>query len=42
MPTLDWIGKQKVINYHQELSFCVLDRQYSFDENVPAQRGQRK
>ncbi len=33
MPTLEWIGKEKVINHHQEVSFRVLDRQYSFDES---------
>ncbi len=33
MPTLEWIGKSKVINHHQEVPFRVLDRKYSFDEN---------
>ena len=33
MPTLDWIGKDKVINHHQEVPFRVLERQYSYDEN---------
>ncbi len=33
MPTLDWIGKNKVINHHQEVPYRVLDRKYSFDEN---------
>ena len=33
MPTLEWIGKEKVINHHQEVPFRVLDRQYSFDDN---------
>lgn len=33
MPTLEWIGKEKVINHHQEVPFRVLDRQYSFDED---------
>ena len=32
MPTLEWIGKDKVINHHLEVPFRVLDRQYSFDE----------
>lgn len=32
MPTLEWIGKSKVVNHHQEVPFCVLERQYSFDE----------
>ena len=33
MPTLEWIGTEKVINHHQEVPVRVLDRQYSFDEN---------
>ena len=32
MPTLEWIGKSKVINHHQEVPFRVLERRYSFDE----------
>ena len=32
MPTLNWIGKDKVINHHLEVPFHVLERQYSFDE----------
>ncbi len=31
MPTLEWIGKDKVINHHQEVPYRVLERQYSFD-----------
>ena len=31
MPTLEWIGKQKVINHHQQVPYRVLERQYSFD-----------
>jgi len=29
MPTLDWIGKDKVINHHLDVPFRVLDKQYS-------------
>ena len=32
MLTLEWIGKNKVMNHHQEVPFRVLERQYSFDE----------
>jgi len=32
MPTLEWIGKDKVVNHHQQVPFRVLNRQYSFDE----------
>ena len=33
MPTLDWIGKNKVITHHQAVPYRVLERKYSFDEN---------
>ena len=33
MPTLDWIGKNKVINHHLEVPYRVLERRYSYDEN---------
>ena len=33
MPTLEWIGKSKVINHHQDVPLRVLERKYSFDEN---------
>lgn len=32
MPTLDWIGKSKVVNHHLDVPYCVLDRKYSYDE----------
>lgn len=32
MPTLEWIGKDKVVNHHREVPYRVLDRQYSYDE----------
>lgn len=35
MPTLEWIGKNKVINHHQQVPFRVLDRKYSFDAEGP-------
>lgn len=33
MPTLDWIGKDKVVNHHLEVPYRVLERQYSYDES---------
>ncbi len=33
MPTLEWIGKNRVINHHQQVPFRILERQYSYDEN---------
>lgn len=29
MPTLEWIGKDKVVNHHQDVPYRVLERQYS-------------
>ncbi|MCD7723962.1 MAG: site-specific DNA-methyltransferase [Clostridiales bacterium] len=31
MPTLDWIGKDKVVNHHLDVPYRVLERQYSYD-----------
>ncbi len=31
MPTLEWIGKEKVINHHLDVPYHVLERQYSYD-----------
>lgn len=33
MPTLDWIGKDKVINHHFDVPYRVLNRVYSYDLN---------
>lgn len=33
MPTLEWIGKDKVINHHQDVPYRVLERKYSYDQN---------
>lgn len=30
MPTLTWIGKDKVVNHHQELPYRVLEHKYGF------------
>lgn len=39
MPTLHWIGKDKVINHHLDVPFRVLNHQYTYDngkqENSP-------
>ena len=32
MPTLDWIGKSKVINHHLDVPYRVLERKYSYDD----------
>ena len=33
MPTLDWIGKDKVINHHMDVPYRVLDPQYEYGES---------
>lgn len=30
MPTLQWVGKSKVVNHHHDVPFRLLDRNYSF------------
>jgi adenine-specific DNA-methyltransferase len=34
MPTLHWIGKEKVINHHLDVPYRVLDHQYGFDNGT--------
>lgn len=33
MPTLHWIGKEKVVSHHQDVSYKVLEHKYGFNEN---------
>lgn len=33
MPTLDWIGKSKVVNHHLDVPYHVLERKFSYDES---------
>lgn len=35
MPTLNWIGKDKVINHHHDVPFRVLEHQYGFRSDNP-------
>jgi adenine-specific DNA-methyltransferase len=37
MPTLTWIGKEKVINHHHEVPYKVLNHRYSFNSHHPEQ-----
>lgn len=30
MPTLNWIGKEKVINHHREVPIKILEHKYGF------------
>jgi len=34
MPTLHWIGKEKVINHHMDVPFKVLEHSYGFDNGI--------
>ena len=38
MPTLHWIGKDKVINHHAEVPFRVLDHKYGYRGEQPADK----
>jgi adenine-specific DNA-methyltransferase len=38
MPTLNWIGKDKVVNHHQDVPYKVLELKYSFT----AENGEQK
>lgn len=31
MPTLNWIGKDKVINHHQDVPYRILEKQYTYN-----------
>lgn len=33
MPTLHWVGKDKVVNHHHDVPFRLLDKQYTFTAN---------
>ena len=33
MPTLEWIGKDKVVNHHLDVPYRVLERKYSYDKS---------
>lgn len=37
MPTLHWIGKDKVINHHMDVPFRVLEHSYGFDNGTQIQ-----
>jgi len=34
MPTLHWVGKDKVVNHHHDVPFRLLDKQYTFTANA--------
>lgn len=38
MPTLNWIGKEQIINHHNDVPFRVLERKYTFGDCRDAAR----
>jgi len=36
MPTLHWVGKDKVVNHHHDVPFRLLDKKYTFTANEGA------
>jgi adenine-specific DNA-methyltransferase len=38
MPTLNWIGKDKVINHHLDVTFKTLEHCYGFDNGVESKK----
>lgn len=34
MPTLHWVGKDKVVNHHHDVPFRLLDKKYTFTANA--------
>ena len=38
MPTLNWIGKEKVVNHHLEVLFYTLERKYGFSGECSANK----
>jgi adenine-specific DNA-methyltransferase len=38
MPTLHWIGKDKVINHHMDVPFKVLEHSYGFDNGTQSEQ----
>lgn len=39
MPTLNWIGKEKVINHHQDVPYKILEPQYTFTNGRETKEG---
>ena len=42
MPSLDWIGKKKVVNHHLEVPFKVLNKSYTFSADEKATESENK
>lgn len=42
MPTLDWIGKKKVVNHHLDVPFRVLEKKYTYSADNKSQDSENK
>ncbi|MEJ8856357.1 site-specific DNA-methyltransferase [Variovorax robiniae] len=44
MPTLHWVGKDKVVNHHHDVAFRLLDKKYEFkaDASAPPNSGDNR
>lgn len=42
MPTLNWIGKEKVVNHHRDVPFRVLEHQYHFEYSPESEAGENE
>ena len=42
MPTLDWIGKKKVVNHHLDVPFRVLEKKYTYSAGNKSQESENK
>jgi len=42
MPTLHWIGKEKVVNHHQEVPYRVLEHRYGFTADPSTNSGEEQ
>lgn len=42
MPTLNWIGKDKVVTHHKDVPFNVLEHQYGFRADAPEDKSPTK
>lgn len=39
MPTLNWIGKEKVVNHHQDVPYKILEKQYTYTDGKESSTG---
>ena len=42
MPTLDWIGKKKVVNHHLDVPFRVLEKKYTYSVDNKSKESENK